>query len=514
MCEKEKVKCLICGEQTKYVIDVFSRYHLKKFHPEIKNQKEYYDKYIKKEGEGICPMCGNETGYLGYYKGYSKYCIHCIGKNEEIRQKQRETFYKNIDKNIESYKESCKNRTEEQIKQAKKRRDATNLERYGTINPVSFGSENFKNSMIKKYGEDNIFKTDEFKEKLKKENLEKYGVENYCQSQEYIKNNKEKSDKKRFERIKNWIQPFNQYELVESKNKNSIIIKCSKCGEFFEITSSMLLFRLRNDQEICRVCNPAISYSIKERCLYSFIKNNYSDEILLNKKIYKRNELDVYLKNINLAFEFNGLYWHSIKNKKFNCHYNKTKWCENKGIHLIQVYEDDWEFKKDVIESNILKLINKCNRIDSNICDIKEISSNESKIFYEENSLYKYKESKYNYGLFYNNLLVYLFSVNDNCVSFCEIKNLIIDDAFEKIFNYFINNNDIHQLYLFLDYSWYKKEKCFKNFNFEEWTGLNKYYIVNNKRYDGLIDKIKNKKYLTIYDSGSLKYVWKRDGGK
>jgi hypothetical protein len=32
---KEKMKCLICGEQTNYTIDVFSKCHLKVKHPEI-----------------------------------------------------------------------------------------------------------------------------------------------------------------------------------------------------------------------------------------------------------------------------------------------------------------------------------------------------------------------------------------------------------------------------------------------------------------------------------------------
>ncbi len=35
------MKCLICGEQTNYTIDVFSKCHLKVKHPEILHMKDY-----------------------------------------------------------------------------------------------------------------------------------------------------------------------------------------------------------------------------------------------------------------------------------------------------------------------------------------------------------------------------------------------------------------------------------------------------------------------------------------
>jgi len=39
--------------------------------------KEYFDRYLKKPGEGICPICGCETSYRNMTLRYRKYCNNC-----------------------------------------------------------------------------------------------------------------------------------------------------------------------------------------------------------------------------------------------------------------------------------------------------------------------------------------------------------------------------------------------------------------------------------------------------
>ena len=111
-------------------------------------------------------------------------------------------------------------RTKAEIRQLNKNhREKTCLEKYGTATPYQYGSKEFKNLMLKKFGVDNYFKTEEVKEntskrckgcvltaeqkkkisntvkskecqeQTKKTNLEKYGVEFTFQSE----NNKNKA---------------------------------------------------------------------------------------------------------------------------------------------------------------------------------------------------------------------------------------------------------------------------------------------------------------------------------
>ena len=60
--------------------------HIQKFH-KIQH-KEYYDKFMKKDGEGICPVCGKQTNFIDLKNGYNTYCCNvCASKARGISGK-------------------------------------------------------------------------------------------------------------------------------------------------------------------------------------------------------------------------------------------------------------------------------------------------------------------------------------------------------------------------------------------------------------------------------------------
>jgi len=134
--EKEKIFCKLCNCQTNLTIDLFSRYHLKKYHNI--NLKEYYDKCIKKEDEGKCISCKKETPFLGYYKGYQTYCcLKHSQKSQIVRDKISKSF-NSRDKKLENNK-----------------RKLTNLKRYNV---------------------ENVSQTNEIKDQKSKSVEKRYGV--------------------------------------------------------------------------------------------------------------------------------------------------------------------------------------------------------------------------------------------------------------------------------------------------------------------------------------------------
>ena len=82
--------------------------------------------------------------------------------------------------------------------------------------------------------------------------------------------------------------------------------------------------------------------SFKEKELYDFIKLIYSGEIITS---YRSGlEIDIYLPELKIGFEFNGLYWHSELFKDKNYHLDKTKYFKENGIRIIHVCAyRDWE---------------------------------------------------------------------------------------------------------------------------------------------------------------------------
>lgn len=87
----------------------------------------------------------------------------------------------------------------------------------------------------------------------------------------------------------------------------------------------------------------------------------------------KGKEIDIYLPELKIGFEFNGTYWHMderfYKPTDFNKPKNKTaeeiwlydnqkiKLAEEKGIKLIPIKQYDWETNKDYVKQQIKELL-------------------------------------------------------------------------------------------------------------------------------------------------------------
>jgi hypothetical protein len=196
--------------------------------------------------------------------------------------------------------------------------------------------------------------------------------------------------------------------LDDYKGKNNIKhkIKHLVCGSINNVTP-------HNFQEGCRCpkCSKK-QFSRGEKSLLKYIQKLYKDKLISNdKSILKKHEIDIYLPKLKLAFEFNGLYWHSEKGSRGRCdrnyHKNKLEECHNKGVRLIQIWENEWKHpkKKKIIKSKIKYLLNQIKpekRIYARKCYIKEISTSKCNNFLNNNHI-QGKSSKYLkcYGLFY-----------------------------------------------------------------------------------------------------------------
>lgn len=177
------------------------------------------------------------------------------------------------------------------------------------------------------YGFDNVFQNDEIKEKIKKTNTERYGNESFL-----------RSSFKKFV-----IDKYSNLNIIDvDYDKNEYILKCDKCGSIYRINKKVFITRKNKYKTIlCTVCNPVDNHtSGYEIQLQDFIKTHYNGIIILNsRKIIPPLELDIYLPELQIAFEFNGTYWHSEKFRKLDYHDNKSNRCKDNNIKLLHVWE-------------------------------------------------------------------------------------------------------------------------------------------------------------------------------
>lgn len=328
------------------------------------------------------------------------------------------------------------------------------------------------------------------------------------------------------------------YSLVDYIGiRDKVKIICKTHGVFEQDPNSHL------SGKGCKSCVYKVSKA--ERELISFVKLICDDVMCGDRVILGGKELDVYIPSHNIAIEYNGLYWHSEEFRDNKHHYEKTEMCENKGIHLIHIYEDDWINKRDIVESRIMNLLNNNKRkIYSRKCKIKIVSFKDSKLFLEENHIQGNCPSSYRIGLYLGDELVSLMTFGGNrkvlgsssvddeyeLLRFCNKLNTTVVGSASKLFKHFIKEKTPKKVLSYADRNWSNTNKGTMydvlGFKLVDMTKPNYHYIVEGKRVhrfnyrkDVLVREgydpkksereiMKEREIYRIYDSGNLKYVW------
>ena len=150
-----------------------------------------------------------------------------------------------------------------------------------------------------------------------------------------------------------------------------------------------------------------MSRSEPEIEIENFLRSIGEENILIGQRtIIPPRELDLFLPDRSIAIEYHGLYWHSLKSKFY--HLSKLRDCEKKGIRLIQIFEDEWKNKCDIVKNRLTHILGKASdeRIHGRKCEIKEISNPDSREFLERTHIQGAGGSSEQYGAFYDDELV------------------------------------------------------------------------------------------------------------
>jgi hypothetical protein len=130
-----------------------------------------------------------------------------------------------------------------------------------------------------------------------------------------------------------------------------------ECGK---TTNSTLGHVIHGDTHSCGCVAKGKSDSSPAYKIYEFVKMQAPDaefSYWFNTCDNKRREYDIYIPSKKLAIEYHGLIWHSEKVISGTRDYNKYQASIIRYDRLIQVYQDEWENKQDVIKQLILQAI-------------------------------------------------------------------------------------------------------------------------------------------------------------
>ena len=330
---------------------------------------------------------------------------------------------------------------------------------------------------------------------------------------------------------------------------NPVTIICPKHGEFQQIAS----YHLNGNG--CQRCGLEMQVSNSEIEIRDFICNILKNtEIKFNNRsvLSGHYELDIYIPSKKLAIEYDGIFWHSeAKKSDASYHLTKTEECEAKGVRLIHIFEDEWLEHEDIVKSRLSNILGlSVERIFARKCELREVSSSDSRDFLNANHIQGNVNAKHRFGLYYNGELVSLMTFGNlrknlggtskegsyELLRFCNKLNTTVVGGASKLFKHFIDEYHPTEVISYADRRWSSGRLYEKlGFEFVHNTQPSYYYVINGKRHnrfafrkDRLIAKYGcppeitehefclSKGWYRIYDCGTLKYVWtngKEKGG-
>jgi len=380
----------------------------------------------------------------------------------------------------------------------------------------------------------------------KENNLKKYGVENVMQLPEIARKVQDKrsttlSKQTRdsmlevgfsqvIERISSVVTPlFNIEEYNGSFRKNFYRWRCNTCNNEFE---DHVDYGRTPD---CKVCNPQ-STSKGESEVAEFIKTIETNVITNTKKIITPLELDIYLPHKKIAIEYNGVYWHSTMHKDKYYHIDKFLKCKELGIHLIQIFEDEWTTKQSIIKNRLLAILGHAPKIYGRKTIASKISNKESSNFVDKYHIQGKAASSVSYGLHYDDTLVAVMTFGRSryyntenaweLIRYCSVGTVV--GGASKLFKQFVDEYNPKEVVSYANRCWSYDGGLYKALGFTNQTenerNVGYYYIKNNKRhhrssftkkrlvemgYDESLTEetiMINNGFLKIYDAGNYKY--------
>jgi len=158
----------------------------------------------------------------------------------------------------------------------------------------------------------------------------------------------------------------------------------------------------------------------------------------------KFHEIDIFCAEKQFGIELHGLYWHSevAGGKEQFFHYTKRQFFKERGIRLIQFFENEWLKKTELLKNFVkVELGVVSNIMDARECEIREILPEEGKAFFNKFHLNECIPADIYLGIYMGSLLLSVVSLQkkDNDVIIIQSSsriNMKVENIIPKITEY------------------------------------------------------------------------------
>lgn len=344
--------------------------------------------------------------------------------------------------------------------------------------------EKHQAKMLEQYGVSHTFKLQEVQNKRKQTNLNKYGREHphpwgsdefnkniinkFGSIQSYVDSNKISVSKGL---IKHYIESGKILSIIQNI-ENKFYVECQNLDEAISHTRIDDKLKLEDlkltwkhlfcDKEfsmsivdgnlnVCPHCKKQGTSFLEQDILSSILELAEQQKLTVihkDRTAIKPKEIDIYLPEIKLGFEVNGIYWHSVNlSDNKNQLINKTQIAHSNDIRIIHIFENQWLNNKQLILDKIKNLMKMHTyKMYARQCIIKEISLEEKNKFLNAHHIQGQDKSSVKLGLYLKDKLVAVMTFGAprfnkqydwELIRYCTISNANVLGGFSKLLKYF-----------------------------------------------------------------------------
>ena len=248
---------------------------------------------------------------------------------------------------------------------------------------------------------------------------------------------------------------YSKVKYVNRKTKVCII--CPKHGEFWQEADS------HTRGEGCPKC--AVKISKAEDEIADYLRSLGIENIeRRNRIILKGKEIDIYLPDYHIGIEYDGINWHGEKHGKEKWyHLDKTRMCNENGIRLIHIFEDEYILRKDIVLHKLKHILHRDKdmpKIGGRKCEIRKINYDECKPFMDKFHIQGIASASVYLGCFFENKMIASMTFIKRNNKYWELNrfasdyNYIIQGCGGKLLKYFIVNYNPNEIISFADVRW------------------------------------------------------------
>lgn len=331
--------------------------------------------------------------------------------------------------------------------------------------------EKRKITLLETYGVDHYSKTPLFNKQFSQTCLDRYGTPHYNKNRQFVQKIQQTKLKK-YGRVNNNMVHISDASMAKLGDREWLSTQHEILHRTLSDIKNQLgdvsLQAVRTAFDRQQIPTSRFFTSMGERDIAEVVRNAGILSIKRCRKFTDVGELDLYIPTKGIAFEYNGLYWHSDERKDKYHLAIKQQMCATHGVRLVHISEHEWLNMPTIVANQVLSILGTTEKVEASECSIVDISTVIRDDFLTSNCLYGTCRGSINLGIYHRGRLIGAAAIGRSRTSsttqhelirYSTIDGIIITDGVKLIVKYLCNNYQITTLHTVGDNRWENGEQ-------------------------------------------------------